>query len=46
MNEKSIYSATIQGKKVLLCHQVNDLAIACSNPKISKMVIRSLMMVS
>jgi Reverse transcriptase (RNA-dependent DNA polymerase) len=41
-HEKSIYSVTIQGKKVLLCCQVNDLAVACSDPEISKMVIAHL----
>lgn len=41
-HEKSIYSTTIDGKKVLLCRQVDDLAVACDDPAVCKMIIEEL----
>jgi Reverse transcriptase (RNA-dependent DNA polymerase)/GAG-pre-integrase domain len=40
--ERSLYRATIQGKVVLLCRQVDDMAIACVDPSICQWVISQL----
>jgi hypothetical protein len=33
-HERSLYRATIKGHKVLLCSQVDDMAIACTDASI------------
>jgi Reverse transcriptase (RNA-dependent DNA polymerase)/GAG-pre-integrase domain len=38
-HERSLYTATINGFQVLLCRQVDDLAIACTDTDIAQWVI-------
>jgi hypothetical protein len=39
-HEKCIYQKTIDGEKVLFLRQVDDFAVACCNPAITKEIIR------
>ena len=39
MHERCIYKATIDGEAVLFLRQVDDFAVACKNPAISKAII-------
>ena len=38
-HEKSTYRADIEGEVVLLCRQVDDLAVACKQPEIANKII-------
>jgi hypothetical protein len=38
-HERSIYRGTIKGKIVLVCRQVDDLAVACSDPAVAQGLI-------
>jgi hypothetical protein len=41
-HERSIYRGKIDGKIVLLCLQVDDLAVACSDPSVAQGLIDSI----
>jgi hypothetical protein len=41
-HERSIYRGKIDGKVVLLCRQVDDLAVACSDPSVAQGLIDSI----
>jgi hypothetical protein len=41
-HERSIYRGTIDGKIVLLCRQVDDIAVACSDPTVAQGLIDSI----
>jgi hypothetical protein len=41
-HEHSIYRGTIDGKVVLMCRQVDDLAVACSDPAVAQGLIDSI----
>jgi hypothetical protein len=36
IHERTIYRGKIDGKVVLLCRQVDDLAVACSDPSVAQ----------
>ena len=38
-HERSIYRGTIDGQRVLICRQVDDLAVACGDVSVSKGII-------
>jgi hypothetical protein len=41
-HERSIYRGTIDGKIVLLCRQVDDIAVACTDPAVAQGLIDSI----
>ena len=38
-HERNIYEGTIDGHRVLVCRQVDDLAVACDDSEVAKKVI-------